>query len=115
MPSLTYTLVVNKGPAEGDQQRRVLRLAQALARSKHHLRRVFFYGDGVSTALPDNEAAAARWQTLVDLTNNQLELLLCSASVERLGVHEVPGKFIIVGLGSLMEAGLDSDRVLNCD
>lgn len=115
MTSLTYTLVVNRGPNQGDEHRRALRFAQALGKRGHRLRRVFFYGDGADTGLPEHAQMAASWGALANTQNNELELILCSAAAERLGITRAPNRFIIAGLGSLIEAGIDSDRVLNCD
>jgi sulfur relay (sulfurtransferase) complex TusBCD TusD component (DsrE family) len=115
MTPLTYTLVIKHDPDQHDKQRRALRFASALCKRGHLLRRVFFYGDGVKTVLPIHSTNVTNWQNLVTPPNAQCELILCSASVERLHVMSVPQHFVIGGLGSLIEAGFDSDRVINCD
>lgn len=115
MTTLSYTLLINNGPDQGDQQARALRFAHALLQRGHNLRRVFFYGSAVSTALPNHASVAACWQALLGNEDSETELCLCSASAERLGVSHAPDRFIIAGLGSLIEAGFDSDRVITCD
>ena len=115
MTVLAYTLLITNGPDQGDQQARALRFAQALIRRGHKLRRVFFYGRGVGTALPKHTSVAACWQALIGHEDAETELCLCSASAERLGISQAPKKFLIAGLGSLMEAGIDSDRVITFD
>lgn len=112
---LVYTLVIKHGPDQHDKQLRALRFAKALCNRGHLLRRVFFYGDGVKTILPSHSTMISSWQKLVTPPNAQCELILCSASAERLHVKSVPEHFVIGGLGSLIEAGFDSDRVINCD
>lgn len=72
--------------------------------------RVFFYQGGVRIALPWDGDEISQWQD-INATNNT-ELILCSASAELYGVQQPPAGFDIAGLGSLMEAGHDSDRVL---
>ncbi len=110
MTHLSYTLVVQAAPDSGLGQQRALLFAHALLEAGHQLKRVFFYQQGAQLALLWESSAAAAW---IDLTRTSAtELVLCSASAERYGVVAAPDGFVIGGLGALMEAGLDSDRLL---
>lgn len=110
MTHLSYTLIVQAAPDSVLGQQRALLFARALLESGHRLPRVFFYQQGAQLALLWESSVAAAW---IDLTRTTgTELVLCSASAERYGVITAPDGFVIGGLGSLMEAGLDSDRLL---
>ena len=71
------------------------------------INRTFFYGDGVLNAREDHHEA---WQKLA--ASHPCELVLCSASAERYDLEHPPEPFLLMGLGALMEAGVDSDRVI---
>ena len=107
---MNYTLVILSGPDSGQCHARALAFGHALERRGHHLSRVFFFGQGVRVALDWDDGAAKSWQQVASSAN--VELVLCSASAERYGVATNHENFVIAGLGSLMEAGFDSDRVL---
>ena len=106
---MNFTLVVSCDREWHLPGRRALAFATALVgRSECHLKRVFFYANGVASAMEDEYRV--RWQVLSDRHN--FELILCSASADRLSVGQAPEGFEIAGLGTLIEAGVDSDRVM---
>ncbi|ENM5770984.1 sulfurtransferase complex subunit TusD [Vibrio mimicus] len=129
MKSLTYTLVVN-GSQYGTQSARSAYLfAKALIAKGHILKSVFFYQDGVlngsATHVPANDEfdLLQGWQTLAQAHNVQLET--CVAAALRRGVvseqealqhglssHNLATHFTQAGLGSLAQALLEQDRVL---
>lgn len=107
---MNYSLVVLHGPDDGRALSRAESFAAALSQGGHTLKRVFFYGGGVKVALThDGEP----WQYWSELSRHQnTEIVLCSASADRYGITSPPEGFVIAGLGTLMEAGMDSDRVV---
>lgn len=127
--SLTYTLLVN-GSVYGTQSARNAYLfAKAVIEKGHTLKSVFFYQDGVQngsalTAPANDEFDLVKaWQQLADL--HQVRLETCVAAALRRGVvsqseaeqHQLPGanlatSFEQTGLGSLAEALLSQDRVV---
>ncbi|MFG0605584.1 sulfurtransferase complex subunit TusD [Vibrio mimicus] len=129
MKSLTYTLVVN-GPQYGTQSARNAYLfAKMLIAKGHTLKSVFFYQDGVlngsATHVPANDEfdLLQGWQTLAQAHNVQLET--CVAAALRRGVvseqeaqqhglssHNLASHFTQAGLGSLAQALLEQDRVV---
>ncbi|MDW6002077.1 sulfurtransferase complex subunit TusD [Vibrio mangrovi] len=129
MTPLTYTLVVN-GPLYGSQSARsAYQFARALIQKGHTLVSVFFYQDGVTngTALsvPANDEfdLAKAWQSLA--VEHHVRLETCVAAALRRGIlseeeasqHNVfkdnlAGEFVQAGLGSLAEAMLTQDRVI---
>ncbi|EKO3519632.1 sulfurtransferase complex subunit TusD [Vibrio fluvialis] len=127
--TLTYTLLVN-GSVYGTQSARNAYLfAKAVIEKGHTLQSVFFYQDGVQngsalTAPANDEFDLVKaWQQLADL--HQVRLETCVAAALRRGVvsqseaeqHQLPGanlaaSFEQTGLGSLAEALLSQDRVV---
>jgi tRNA 2-thiouridine synthesizing protein D len=126
---LRYTLVVN-GPIYGTQaSRSAFQFAQALIKRGHQLVSVFFYQAGVDNgtrlSVPANDEfdLAAAWQKLSKQYNVQLET--CVAASLRRGIvseqesiqHQLKGDnlaepFVQAGLGSLAQALLTQDRVI---
>jgi len=127
--SLTYTLLVN-GSVYGTQSARNAYLfAQALIEKGHQLKSVFFYQDGVfngsTLTVPANDEfdLVKAWQSLA--TQHQVRLETCVAAALRRGVvsyseasqHQLSSsnladQFEQTGLGSLAEALLSQDRVV---
>ena len=112
---LNYTLFVIDGPENNASHARALGFAGAVLAAGHHLNRVFFFGPGVRVALfLDNvtgKLSAEQWRTVCATSGT--ELALCSASADYYGLTVAPEGFLITGLGVLMEAGFDSDRVIS--
>ncbi|MFV8460932.1 sulfurtransferase complex subunit TusD [Vibrio campbellii] len=126
---LSYTLLVN-GPLYGSQSARsAYQFAAALLQQGHKLHSVFFYQDGVSNGsdltVPANDEfdLAAAWQKLANEHNVSLETCVAAAlrrgiiSSEEAEQHQLSGSnlasgFIQAGLGSLSEALLTQDRVV---
>jgi len=126
---LSYTLLVN-GPLYGSQSaRNAYQFAVALLQQGHKLHSVFFYQDGVSNGsdltVPANDEfdLAAAWQKLANEHNVSLETCVAAAlrrgiiSSEEAEQHQLSGSnlasgFTQAGLGSLSEALLTQDRVV---
>ncbi|ELI1598457.1 sulfurtransferase complex subunit TusD [Vibrio alginolyticus] len=129
MSKLTYTLVVN-GPVYGSQSARsAYQFAKAVIEQGHQLVSVFFYQDGVTngTALsvPANDEFDLNkaWQSLAKEHSVLLET--CVAAALRRGIvseeeanqhglvqNNLADGFEQAGLGSLAEAMLTQDRVV---
>ncbi len=129
MSGLTYTLVVN-GPVYGSQSARsAYQFAQAVIEQGHTLVSVFFYQDGVTNGsaltVPANDEfdLSRAWQILADEHSVRLET--CVAAALRRGViseeeanqhgltqNNLAQGFEQAGLGSLAEAMLTQDRVV---
>ncbi|AJI95998.1 sulfurtransferase tusD [Yersinia ruckeri] len=126
---LRYCLLVT-GPAYGTQQASsAYQFAQALLAAGHQLVSVFFYREGVLNAnqltspASDEFDLVRAWQQLAK--TDSVVLNVCVAAALRRGVcdeHEAsqiglgranlqPG-FTLSGLGSLAEAALTCDRVI---
>ena len=102
--------------------------AQAVLNQGHEIYRVFFYHDGVYTgneaiAPPQDEPDIRQmWSSLA--ADNQIELIVCIASALRRGMLDrteaeryeknanLDTAFTISGLGQLIDAGLNVDRLV---
>lgn len=127
--SLTYTLLV-VGPAYGTQQATsAWQFANALITEGHILKTIFFYQEGVYNGnkliLPasDEFNLLVGWKTLVHQTKCQLNI--CVAAALRRGIIDkieasknglfcanLDEDFTLSGLGSLAEAVISCDRLV---
>ncbi|HAS6069107.1 sulfurtransferase complex subunit TusD [Vibrio vulnificus] len=129
MSTLRYTLVVNGSVYGSQSARTAYQFASALIEKGHTLVSVFFYQDGVTNGteltVPSNDEfhLTKAWQQLAKQHNVRLET--CVAAALRRGVvsqseasqhgllqHNLAEGFEQAGLGSLAEAMLTQDRVV---
>ncbi|KNA45613.1 sulfur relay protein TusD/DsrE [Vibrio cholerae MZO-3] len=128
MKLLAYTLVVN-GPQYGTQSARNAYLFAKALIEKGHILKACFYQDGVlngsATHVPANDEfnLLQGWQSLAQ--SHQVQLETCVAAALRRGVvseqeasqhglasHNLAAHFTQAGLGSLAQALLEQDRVV---
>ena len=126
---MKISLHVTASPYSNQAHLTALKFAEAIAETEHELFRVFFSGDAVYVGNqlripPQGETdLTARWQRVAE--QQRAELILCvSASLKRGVIDEteanrydkpssnVSSPFLISGLGQLVEAGLESDRLI---
>ncbi len=126
---LTYSLVVNGAVYGSQSARNAYQFACALTDKGHRLVSVFFYQDGVTNGsaltVPANDEfdLTSAWQELAKSNNVRLET--CVAAALRRGIvsldeakqhalanHNLADGFEQAGLGSLAEAMLTQDRVV---
>ena len=118
---MKYGIMVNEGPYQHQ--------AADTLDAGHEIFRIFFYHDGVNngtrltTPPQDDRNVVARWSKLAEEHN--IDLVLCVAAAQRRGIVDegekerngkdadniAPG-FRISGLGQLIEAGIQSDRLV---
>lgn len=125
-----FSLAVYSAPYSTQASYSALRFAQALVSQGHKLLRVFFYQDGIhnSSALtcpPQDELnLVAAWQQLAK--EHGVDLVVCIAAALRRGVlneeeagryaktsHNLIDGFQISGLGQLVDAAVNSDRLIS--
>ncbi|MDR9830739.1 sulfurtransferase complex subunit TusD [Vibrio sp. FNV 38] len=129
MSRLTYTLVVNSGAYGTQSSRSAYLFAKSLLKQGHTLVSVFFYQDGVyngsSLTLPANDEfdLIKAWQEMA--LEHGVRLETCIAAALRRGIvsdseaqlhglsqQNLATQFTQAGLGSLAEAMLTQDRVV---
>lgn len=122
-------IMVNEGPYTHQASDSAYHFTKAALAKGHEIFRVFFYHDGVqngtdfTTPPQDDRNVVKRWSELA--TEHSLDLVLCVAAAQRRGLVDedeqkrhgkdadniAPG-FRISGLGQLIEAGIESHRVV---
>ncbi len=126
---MKFSVLVLGAPFNHQASYSAYRFCQALLESEHTLHRVFFYQDGVhnSSALAtppqDEKNLYQAWQTLQK--QYDLDLVSCIAAAARRGIvnkseaerhnvdhHNLAKGFELSGLGQMVEAINQSDRVI---
>lgn len=126
---MRFAIVVRSGPAGSEGSRSALRFARAVLATGHELKRVFFHGDGtynanaLTVAPQDEDDLTAAWAELGH--RHDLDLVICVASALKRGMLDageasryeraaasVRPAFVISGLGQLVDAALDADRLV---
>ncbi len=126
---MKFGILVNEGPYQHQASDSAYQFVRATLAAGHEVFRVFFYHDGVNngtrlTVPPqDDRNVVDRWSELAQEHN--LDLVLCVAAAQRRGLLDAdeakrhgkdadniaPG-FRISGLGQLIEAAIQSDRLV---
>ncbi len=126
---MKFAIQVNEGPYNHEASVSALNFTKAALEAGHEIFRVFFYHDGVNngtrfTSPPQDDINIANsWSALAD--KHGLDLVVCVAAAQRRGIvdqgeQERQGKdgnniapgFRISGLGQLIEAGIQSERLV---
>jgi tRNA 2-thiouridine synthesizing protein D len=124
-----FGILVNEGPYTHQASDSAYQFAKAAIEKGHEIFRVFFYHDGVnngtSLAVPpqDDRHIPNRWSELAK--DHSVDLVLCVAAAQRRGMLDedeakrngktsdnVAEGFRISGLGQLIEAGIQADRMV---
>jgi tRNA 2-thiouridine synthesizing protein D len=122
-------VLVNEGPYTHEASDTAYNFVKAVLERGHEIYRVFFYHDGVNNATRltepprDDRNIVNRWSELGKQHN--LDLVVCIAAAQRRGIMDEneakrQGKdannlaegFRISGLGQLVEAGIQCDRLV---
>lgn len=120
---MQISILVQGSPTSTRACHSALDFARAVVNSEHNLFRVFFYQDAVSIGArhfdtpPDEPNLQHTW---VDLSQQfGVELVLCVSAAQRRGISQtddhdtVADGFLVSGLGQLIEAMLESDRLVS--
>jgi tRNA 2-thiouridine synthesizing protein D len=122
-------IMVSEGPYTHQASDTAFQFTKAALENGHEVFRVFFYHDGVNngtrltTPPQDDRNIVNRWSELAKKYN--LDLVLCVAAAQRRGIvdegeakrngkdaHNIAAGFRISGLGQLIEAGIECDRMI---
>ena len=126
---MKFAIQINEGPYTHQASDSAYLFTKAALEKGHEIYRVFFYHDGVNngtrltTPPQDDRHIVNRWSELAEKHN--LDLVLCVAAAQRRGIADAdeakrngkdadniaPG-FRISGLGQLIEAGIQADRLV---
>ena len=115
---MKIAILVKEGPYTHQASDSALQFARAALSRGHTVARVFFYNDGVYNAnemiepQSDERNLAALWSELAEL--HAVDLVVCVAAANRRGIQAriLQKGFRIAGLGQLVEAGIENDRIV---
>jgi len=127
---MKLSILVSEGPYTHQASDSAYRFTKAALEKGHEIFRVFFYHDGVNngtrfTVPPQDDRNLQKlWSELAEQHN--LDMVVCIAAAQRRGIMDeneakrqgidgnniAPG-FRISGLGQLIEAGIQADRLVS--
>ncbi len=126
---MKFGILVNEGPYQHQASDSAYLFAKAALAKGHEVYRVFFYHDGVNNATrlavppTDDRHIINRWAALAE--EHKLDLVVCIAAAQRRGMMDeneakrqgkdadnIHPAFRISGLGQLVEAGIQCDRLV---
>ena len=126
---MKFGILVSEGPYTHQAADSAYQFAKAALEKGHEIFRIFFYHDGVNngtrltTPPQDDRNIVTRWSEMAEKHN--IDLVVCVAAAQRRGIADAdeakrngkdadniaPG-FRISGLGQLIEAGIQCDRLV---
>ncbi len=126
---MKFSIQVNEGPYQHQASDTAYQFTKAAIAAGHEIFRVFFYHDGVNNATrlavppQDDRNITKLWSELSK--ENNLDMVVCIAAAQRRGIMDADESkrqgldadnliegFRISGLGQLIEAGVESDRLV---
>ena len=126
---MKFGIMVNEGPYTHQASDSAYQFARAALAKGHEIYRVFFYHDGVNNATrltvppQDDRNVVNRWSELA--LQHNLDMVVCIAAAQRRGLldeneatrqgkdaNNIVSGFRISGLGQLVEAGIQADRLV---
>lgn len=127
---MKFSIVIYGAPYSSESAASALRFAQSLLQQGHVLYRLFFFGDGVHNAsklavvAQDEQNLQQQWDDLI--TEHKLDSVICVSSAIRRGIVDQTeadryelgranayNSSEIAGLGQLIDATVNSDRIIN--
>ena len=115
---MKFGILVNEGPYTHQASDTAYLFTKAALEKGHEIFRVFFYNDGVNNSTKyteppqDDRHIVNRWSKLA--ADHGIDLVVCVTAALRRGIkdeHLAPG-FRISGLGQLVEAGIQGERLV---
>jgi tRNA 2-thiouridine synthesizing protein D len=115
---MNIAILINEGPYTHEATDSAYLFARAAIEKGHQVSRVFFYHDGVNNSSrlteppQDDRHIVNRWSKLAE--EHKVDLVVCVAAALRRGIKDenlAPG-FRISGLGQLIEAGIQAERLV---
>jgi tRNA 2-thiouridine synthesizing protein D len=126
---MKFSVMVSEGPYQHQASDSAYQFTKTALEKGHEVFRVFFYHDGVNNGTrfgvppQDDRNITQLWSKLAKERN--LDLVVCVAAAQRRGIldadeakrhgkdgNNIADGFRISGLGQLIEAGIQSDRLV---
>lgn len=126
---MKFAIAIHGGPYSHQAPLSAYHFAKAIVEQGHDIYRVFFYHDGVYTAnsamAPPQDEPDIRELWVAFAKHHQVDLVVCVAAALRRGMLDeteanryektsssLDETFSISGLGQLIDAGLNADRLV---
>ena len=114
---MRFDLLVQGAPLTTGAPERALKFASAAVDAGHRIGRIFFYNEAVTVANRFAADDSGTREYLARLASEaEFELAVCVTAAARRGIlanESLADGFAIVGLGQLIEAIEDSDRLVS--
>lgn len=126
---MKFGIMVSEGPYTHQASDTAYQFTKTALENGHEVYRVFFYHDGVNngtsftTPPQDDRNIVNRWSELAE--KYDLDLVVCVAAAQRRGIVDpdeakrnsksgsnIAPRFRISGLGQLIEAGIQAERLV---
>ncbi len=115
---MKFAILVNEGPYQHQAADTAYLFTRSALEKGHSIDRIFFYHDGVNNSSSlteppqDDRNIVERWTKLAD--EHGVDLVVCVAAALRRGIKDdnLAKGFRISGLGQLIEAGIQADRLM---
>ena len=126
---MKLAIQINEGPYQHQASDSAYQFAKAALAKGHEIYRIFFYHDGVNNATrlavppQDDRNITNQWIELQK--EHELDLVVCIAAAQRRGLldedeakrqgkdaNNIAEGFRISGLGQLIDAGIEADRLV---
>jgi len=115
---MKFAILINEGPFTHQASDSAYRFTVAALARGYEIYRVFFYNDGVynsnrfSEPQTDDRNLVSLWSQLGK--DHGIDLVVCVAAALRRGIKDevLEDGFRISGLGQLVEAGIQADRLI---
>lgn len=126
---MKVSIQVNEGPYQHQAADSAYQFAKAALAKGHEIFRIFFYHDGVNNATrltvppQDDRNIVKLWSELA--AEHNIDMVVCIAAAQRRGIMDadeakrqgldadnIADGFRISGLGQLIEAGIESDKLV---
>lgn len=114
---MRFDLLVQGAPLTTGAPERALEFARAAVDARHRIGRMFFYNEAITVAnrfAVDDSGTRDRLARLA--SEAEFELAVCVTAAARRGIlanESLAEGFVIVGLGQLIEAIEESDRLVS--
>ncbi len=128
---MKISVQINEGPYQHQSSDSAYKFTKAAIDAGHEIFRIFFYHDGVNNAsrltVPpqDDRHIVNNWGDLKNTDGSEIDKVVCVAAALRRGMldeseakknskdsNNIDARFRISGLGQLVEAAIQSDRLV---
>lgn len=121
---MDFLIQVNTAPYQSQSAYTALQFCKAALHQHHTIKRIFFYHEGIYNAFAASEPPAdqlniiAEWSTFATQFNT--DLLVCISAAQQRGLKwesstdspQLADGFRIGGLGEMVEAMIETDRLM---